>query len=373
MCRRSPFRSPRSGRAARCSTARWRSARCWRRSLPALGSALEPRDLARHSILYLAPLALLLGLAARQPARRVAILLLLALAAQRVGESGFIYPALPRRSFFPEVEPLSSLPRGGEPYRAVGLSYALIPNLSAMWALEDPRGYQALTLARLNDTYPLWSLRLPAWFNIVPWLERPFLSFLNVRYAVVGNTEPPPPGWSVASRLRGMQLLENERVLPRAFVPPRVRRGGSWRRVLREMREETDFGARAWIEVPGEPAAPVRGQPNGPGRARTRREGSGYRLDVEMEGRGYVVTSIAAWRGWRARAAGGELPLAFANRAFLAFELPAGRHEVRLTYLPTSFVWGRAITLTTLGALAGAAIVSVVRRRGWRRAREAGV
>ncbi|HZI64561.1 MAG TPA: YfhO family protein, partial [Thermoanaerobaculia bacterium] len=331
--------------------------------LPRLGAALEPADLGRHVALYLAPLGLILWQAARLPTRWAAPLLLLALAAQRTGESGSIYPVLPRRSFYPEVAPLTALPRGGEPYRVVGSSYALIPNLSAMWELEDPRGYQALSLARLNATYPLWSLRLPAWFNIVPRLDRPFLSFLNVRYAVVGNTDPPPAGWSVEARLRGMQLLENERVLPRAFVPPRVRRGGSPRRVLREMAQETDFGQRAWIEAPGERPAPVRGHPNGPGRVRTGSEGSGYRLDVEMERRGWVVTSIAAWRGWRATAAGRDLPLAYANHAFVAFELPAGRHEVRLRYLPVSFVWGRAITFSTLGILTVAGVVAGVRRR----------
>jgi hypothetical protein len=331
--------------------------------LPRLGSALEPGDLVRHVALYLAPLGLLLWLAARPPVRWAVPLLLLTLAAQRTGESGSIYPALPRRSFYPEVAPLRALPRGGEPYRVVGASYALIPNLSAMWELEDPRGYQALSLARLNATYPLWSIPLPVWFNIVPRLEQPFLSFLNVRYALVGNTDAPPPGWSVAARLRGMQLLENQRVLPRAFVPPRVRRGGSPRRVLREMAQETDFGQRAWIELPGERPAPVRGHPNGPGRVRTGSEGSGYRLDVEMERRGWVVTSIAAWRGWRASAGGLELPLAYANHAFVAFELPAGRHDVRLWYLPASFVWGRAITFSTLGILTLAGVVAGVRRR----------
>jgi hypothetical protein len=331
--------------------------------LPRIGAALEPALLVRHLGLYLAPPLVALCLLGRSKWRGALPVLVLLLAAQRVGEAGAIYPVYRQRAFYPQVAPLTALTRGGEPYRVVGLGYTLIPNLSTMWGLEDPRGYQALTFARLNATHLLWSQRLPVWFNLVSRLDRPFLSFLNVRYALARRGDVTPSDWPVVAVARNMKLIENPRVLARAFVPPRVRRGGTSSRVLREMRHETDFGQRAWIEVPGERLGPIRGHANGPGRVHTIRDGSGYRLEVEMERRGYVVTSITAWRGWRATVAGRQLPLAFANHAFVAFELPAGRHDVRLRYLPVSFVWGRAITISSLAILTMAGVVAGARGR----------
>jgi uncharacterized membrane protein YfhO len=69
------------------------------------------------------------------------------------------------------------------------------------------------------------------------------------------------------------------------------------------------------------------------------------------------VVSETAWKGWRAfiaeedpgpRARWREIPVAFGNHAFLALHLPAGRHEVRLSYWPRSFTWGLAASGGTL-------------------------
>lgn len=77
-----------------------------------------------------------------------------------------------------------------------------------------------------------------------------------------------------------------------------------------------------------------------------------------MEDTGWVVVSETAWRGWRARSGGEELPLAFANRGFVGFHLPAGRHRVELVYRPGSFVVGRAVTFGTSSLLLLAALLS---------------
>ena len=67
-----------------------------------------------------------------------------------------------------------------------------------------------------------------------------------------------------------------------------------------------------------------------------------------MEDAGYLVVSLPAWSGWRAYVDDRRVPTHFANHAFLAVHVPRGRHHVRLVFLPTSFVIGRAITFATL-------------------------
>jgi uncharacterized membrane protein YfhO len=78
-----------------------------------------------------------------------------------------------------------------------------------------------------------------------------------------------------------------------------------------------------------------------------------------------VVISECSWKGWRASIDGARVPLHRANAAFLAVLVPAGDHDVRLVYRPTSFLRGRAISLATLGALMvfGIAWCTVRRRR----------
>ena len=172
--------------------------------------------------------------------RRFAIAILALLLVERLIADGNIYPSLPAKMFYP---PIGAIPKDG---RIVGIGHTLIPNTSALYELEDVRGYEAMTNKRLTETYPLWSTFQRAWFNIVDDPSRPFLSFLNV-----------------ATILDGTRVIRNERVLPRAFVPPRIRYERDGKQVIEAMKTATDFAQVAWIEAPQyEP----QDAPNGPGR-----------------------------------------------------------------------------------------------------------
>jgi hypothetical protein len=236
---------------------------------------------------------------------------------------------------------------------ATGLNFT--GNNPAMYALEDVRGYQAMTFRRFFETYPLWSAYQRAWFNRVDDLTRPFLSFLNVRYAVGHGA--PPPGWRVRAEDRDVRLFENAHELPRAFVPRRVRytRGGEG--VIEEMKAATDFFDMAWIETDGVDPHDLT---NATGRVDVRRSGLAYDLDAKMDGDGWIVVSATAWKGWRAYVDGKRVEPHFANHAFLGVWVPQGQHRVTLRYLPSSFTWGRNISLVTL---AGLLAWSALRRR----------
>src|SRR5262249_51537984 len=140
----------------------------------------------------------------------------------RVAEAGGVYPTMPARAFYPPVPVLDAIPRG-RPERIVGLGPVLVPNAATVYGLEDARGYEAMTFRPFAETQELWSRPLGPWFNIVEDLERPFLAFLNVRWAVVPAGTSPPPGWTLRLRTPGGDLIENRGALPRAFVPAFLR------------------------------------------------------------------------------------------------------------------------------------------------------
>jgi len=309
-------------------------------------NGLAASFLAVRTFWLLAPL-LALALAARFLRRAVQVVTcgLVLLLAGRAAEIGGLYPSLPAASFYPRVAPLPALPETPDPYRTVGTFYALVPNTPTLWNLEDVRGYQALRLARLVEILPLYSTGQGVWFNRVDDLSRPFLSFLNVRYAV--SDSPPASGWGVLAKHKRTAVLRNPRALPRVFIPTTVRFGGSAERVQAQMAEETDFGGRAWIEDPARPDGEPEETGNGRGALRIRRDGTGLAIDAQMRAGGWLVASETGWKGWRALVDGEEVPLRFANRAFLAFEVPKGKHRIRLFYRPRSFEIGLAVSVAT--------------------------
>src|SRR5438128_12404026 len=79
-------------------------------------------------------------------------------------------------------------------------------------------------------------------------------------------------------------------------------------------------------------------------------------------GGGWVVVSQPAWKGWRAYIDGRRVQMQTANLAFLGIVVPDGVHNVRVVFLPQSFVIGRAISAVTMLALIAFAVVFTTKR-----------
>ncbi|HSP13144.1 MAG TPA: YfhO family protein [Thermoanaerobaculia bacterium] len=302
--------------------------------------------------------------------KRPVAVILAAILLQRVISDGGTYKTFPARDAYPPILILEPLRNIREPFRIVGAGMAFVPGMSSLYELEDVRGYEAMTLLRYAETYRLWCIPQPVFFNRVDDLSRPFLSFLNVRYAITPANYVPPSGWHVAGQQRGTHLLENTHVVPRGFVPARVRSYSIDWKALNEMTSETDFATRAWIRwtpgssrgpTPAEAAAPFEIE-NGPGRVSVSKRHDGYEIRANMQRGGWVVLSEAAWSGWRAWVDGRRAPVQLANTAFLSVFVPAGQHRVKFVYKPQSFVIGRAITIATLAAIVIAALLRKFRQ-----------
>src|SRR5262249_9365616 len=119
--------------------------------------------------------------------RRLVAAALVLLAAQRWAEMEGTYPTLPASVLAPGLATLAGLP-SSSPSSVVAGGDVFRPNPSALYGLEDVRGYESLVLDRFTDTFPLWCRPQHASFTRVDDLALPFLSFLNVRFAI------GPPG-----------------------------------------------------------------------------------------------------------------------------------------------------------------------------------
>lgn len=329
---------------------------------PAMRQLDMPEDYLRERLLLaVVPLGLGMILAAaflrRAPARALAAVLAAALlallAVPRVLEAGGVYPVCSARALSLRLQFLEAIPLG-TPVRMVALGEMFVPNVSALYELEDVRGYESMTLLPLVETFPLWTSP-GSWYNRVDDLDKPFLSFLNVGYAIVPLGYPPPPGWTLRSRDKNADLLQNTRVLPRAFAPASIRAEPGAGARLALLASIQDFSRQGVI---GSPAGAW--LPNG----RARVEIASYQaqamvLDVEAQEETIVGTSIPAWPGWKAKLDGAAIePLSY-NHAFLGFRVPKGAHRLTLRYFPGGFALGAAISLLTLAV----AIVLLLLRR----------
>jgi len=333
------------------------------RNFPALN--MPPSYFRYRFLLELVPLVLAAGLwvflRSRAPRGLGPSAVLLLLIAQRGLEAGGFYPTYPARSFYPPLRLLDGIPKKA-PERMTAIGFTFIPNIAELYAVEDVRGYEAMTFKPLFDTYSLWCVHQPIWFNRVDDPTKPFLSFLNVRYFVAPPGYRPPDGWKTLYTGEEGLLFENPRVLPRAFVPRALRHETDAGRQVALLEGIRDFGEEG---VVGE-TAPI-GQ--GAGDIRVNGEASvrivSYEprkitLHVDAGQPAIVGTSMTAWPGWKLTVDGAPAPLVPYNHAFLAFRVSRGRHTAVLRYWPDSFAAGGAISAA---ALAISVLLLIVLRR----------
>ena len=321
-----------------------------------------PAAFISEQLVFLVAPVVLLAAVSSVRAIPVGLAALVLLVGQRFLEMRGTYPTLPSGSLAPQLPTLAALPAGADPGRVVAAGDVLRPNGSALYGLEDARGYESLVLDRFAETYPLWCRAQAASFNRVDDLTPRFLSAMNVRWAIASPGDAAPPGWAEQARGPEMAIFENPGALPRAFVPARLRRVADADRRLAEMAGASDFAATAWLSS-SEGAAE---EENGPAALTLRASGTDLVIRSQAPRRTLVATSIPDWPGWTARDAGGAtLALETVNHAFVGVWIPAGRDEVRLSYRPRSVRDGLA--LFAAGAAACVAMAASRRRRHVRR------
>jgi hypothetical protein len=333
------------------------------------GDLFRARELSRVFVwtslaVEVLPLVLLAGAAAprRVAGGSLAGLALLLLAGQRHLEMGGIYPTLPAGALAPALPTLGSLPRTVTPYRIVAAQDVFRPNGATLYGLEDVRGYEPFTLAELAEVFPLWCRPQHAAHTRVEDLTRPFLAFLNARFAIAPPDGAVPPGWRELSRGKEMALFENPRALERAFAPRRVRYEQDPKSRLEQMAQETDFSERVWIsEDEGVAGEEIQ---NGTAQLLVRSAGPELHITANVSSRALVATSLPAWPGWAAATPQGRLTILRVNHAFVGFWIGPGRHEVRLRYRPPTLNAAFAACLAGILLVIALGAFAAIRKNG---------
>jgi hypothetical protein len=275
---------------------------------------------------------------------------------------GGYYPVLPRRYAYPPVPLLDRLAAEPGPFRLVGTRGVLTPNASTYYRLADIRAHDPTQPARyiawLHEALDVDITKHKRQYGAPKRRHAPFLRLLGTRFLLSGPNLRLGSPWIDRGLFRKTRLWELQGGVRWAFFPQTFVPVQSARRARKILLAAERPLRLASLEIEG-PESPV---PNG------RAEALGWQVDgdrlsieTKVEEDAWMVVSQAAIPGWRARADGRPVRTAVADGALLAVRVPAGTKTVSLRYLPTAWIAGVILSLTTW--IAAALLLLRARRR----------
>lgn len=238
------------------------------------------------------------------------------------------------------------------------------PSWAATAGLESVTGtYDPLGLAAYNRYWDATRQRY----------DSPRYDLLNIRYVLMlPNTAPAGEGkFREIGKTKDFTLYENTTVLPRAFLVGKSQATPSpddaWVAINAP---GFDPRAVAYLGPPQDATATIpvldTGTPQG-GATIARPDPDELIATVESDREAILVFSEVAYPGWRATIDGQPTTLYTADYTFRAVQVPAGRHEVRLTFAPPVWRLGWQLAGLTAAFVAILLLVPPIMRRRARR------
>lgn len=235
------------------------------------------------------------------------------------------------------------------------------------------QGYEPVPLVRLGllaaATFPQSDAPLMMAGYSEPQLKtarQPLLNLMGVKYAILQTDQPVKlEGWQTVAQgsvpaefhLRGEAsseipyvILKNRNPLPRAFIV------GQARPLNQNQPSRKIVSAIADLQPKQEVLLPQDLLPQGERQAYTAAEiqqatPNALTIQAQLDSPGYLIISDIYYPGWTAQLGEQELPVLPANFSLRAIPLPAGQHQVQLSYIPPGFKLGRIISVTALAIL----------------------
>jgi hypothetical protein len=285
-------------------------------------------------------------------------------------------PFVDRSWLYPESEVYRFLrTRPGAPHRIATLGDASPVNASMAFGLDAADGYDFLLRDNQRMLGPLASHQLTHTLRFretsVAAGDDHLLDLLNVRYFITTrfNTstavlEARPERFRLVYDDRAVQVFENSRALPRAFLVPlrRVRAVATADEMLAVVSDRGfDPATMAVVAHPLRTPAPS-APPAGRSQVVAVEAGiSRHRIRVQAAEPSLLVYSEFDYPGWGVRVNGRPAPLLRVDYALKGVQISPGEHDVIFSFRPASAMIGG--TLSFGAALATGALV-VASRRG---------
>lgn len=253
----------------------------------------------------------------------------------------------------------------------------------------------------LYDTGGAWNpLKLERydylWSTAKRYPETPLYDLTGAAYEVVSPTLPLQPGQPITSTVAPhvgqdkweeiyqdseVDIYHNKNALPRAFLvhesyienrPEAMLL--AFRRFDRDPRHTVILESGQGVES----TLPGTAEPNalqGESVRATSYTPNSVDLDVKATAPGWLVLTDAWYPGWEATVDGKPVPIEPADYAYRAVKIEPGTHTVSMRFRPTSWRWGRVVSLVSVVAALAALVLLALwpRISARRKARDAQV
>ena len=270
-------------------------------------------------------------------------------------------PSVQAQHVFPETEAIAFLRERVGSARIAGIGFALTPNASMLWRLQDVRGYENTVSHRFQTFYDSLADKMP--FGAYNLLAKPsprLFDLLGVKYIVAeAGAVDPRLDYPVVFAADGIQIHENRNALPRAFL---VGRGRSLPDEMMLQRVGSPaFNPRE--EVLLDSTAPVYEPTLVAGEAEVRDPNvNEVNVLVSADSPSWLVLSDTYADGWKAFLDGRETRIYRANYVMRAVRVDAGEHLVRFRYDPPAFAIGLRVSIAALILTGAIAFYPLIRR-----------
>jgi hypothetical protein len=233
------------------------------------------------------------------------------------------------------------------------------------WRYDAPGQDAIARLALLSPGLPLAAPGLPVSLHLR--LVRPDVTLFVRGLAVIDEQSQahatPPVSRHPWRRIHSgdVKVYRNDGVFPRAFLVPAAEISADDEATLVRLADPAFDPAQTVLLAEGQPlvASPSHTSPGSVQVVASSPES--LHLDVRAEVASVLVVADAWYPGWEATVDGERVAVACADLLLRALALPAGQHDVRLSFRPASLRWGAAVSLATALVLG-----FLLWRRAWR-------
>ncbi|MCA9023181.1 MAG: YfhO family protein, partial [Planctomycetaceae bacterium] len=236
--------------------------------------------------------------------------------------------------------------------------------------IRKVQGYEPVPLVRLSllaaATFPQPDAALMMAGYSEPQLataRQPLLNLMSIKYAILQTDQRiEPAGWKIIEQgtipdefvIRGSEaasipylILENTNPLPRAFLTGKTKPLNSHEQSPQIVDSIANMQPRNEVLLPQD-LLPAGKRQTFKAAEILNTSPNQLQIMAELDAPGYLILSDIFYPGWTARTNETDIPVLPADFSLRAIPLPAGKHQVQLTYDPPGFKIGRVITMTTL-------------------------
>lgn len=277
-------------------------------------------------------------------------------------------PWSPKQYIFPQQELLTKLQELTPPNRVYGYDTANIAtNLPVQWQLQSPEGYDPLyiknyselldgaTTGKLETDLPRSDALLP---NSLPvqdsYRKQVLLNLLGVKYVLdKDDTAPkqldPRPDRFPTNRFQLIyqqykwKIYENKKALPRALVFYNYTVVPQKDKAIQTIFDPS-YPYVQNLLLTTKPSFIGKPIPATPAKI-TQYSANSVEIATNTKKTGLLFLSDNYYPGWQATVDGKPVQILLADYSFRAVEVTAGKHNVKFSYMPSSFYLGAIITL----------------------------